>query len=120
YRPNTETRKLLVDVESVLDEYRAHLPLSVRQIYYRLVGALGYPKDEAFYKRLCHHLVQARRGRRIPFDWIRDDGVVVMEEEHYYDEEAFHDHVASMARRYRRDKLARQPYHIEVWCEAAG
>jgi hypothetical protein len=120
YNPQRKTIELLDDVDRVLAEYRDHLPLACRQIFYRLVGAHGYPKDEGFYARLCHHMVNARRARRIPFDWIRDDGVSVISEDHYDDEEHFHATVNYMARNYRRDKLARQPVHIEVWCEAAG
>lgn len=120
YRPQRATVALLNDVDAVLREYRAYLPVSVRQVYYRLVGAYGYEKTEAFYDRLCHHLVQARRARCIAFDAIRDDGVVVMEEQHFEDEGAFRRHLNRLAREYTRDKMARQPVHIEVWCEAAG
>ncbi len=74
WRPQTKTRALLEAVEEVLDEYSEHLPLTVRQIFYRLVGTIGYPKDENAYARLCEHLVRARRARLIPFGSIRDDG----------------------------------------------
>jgi hypothetical protein len=41
---------LLVDqVRAILEEYRAHLPMTARRIFYRLVGAYAYPKDEAGY-----------------------------------------------------------------------
>ena len=120
YKPNAATRTLLEHVDAVLREYGDHLPLSIRQIFYRLVAAYLYEKTERFYKNLCGHLVNARRGRRIPFSSIRDDGVVVIEAGHYTDEDAFRAHVHALARNYRRDKLARQPSHIEVWCEAAG
>ncbi len=44
YKPSAETRRLLADVEAVLEEYQAHWPLTVRQIFYRLVGARGYSR----------------------------------------------------------------------------
>jgi hypothetical protein len=59
YRPHGATRALIEIVIEVLDEYQDHWPLTARQIFYRLVGAFGYDKTEAFYGRLCHHLANA-------------------------------------------------------------
>jgi len=64
-------------VAEIIDDYREHLPLTVRQIFYRLVASYGYEKDEKAYKRLGEHLVRARRAHMVPFDAIRDDGVVI-------------------------------------------
>ena len=69
-----ETRTLLVKVQDVLDEYAEHLPLTIRQIFYRLVGTHGYEKTEQAYENLSEKLNRARRSRMIPFDAIRDDG----------------------------------------------
>lgn len=46
WRPQQKTRELLAQVHGVLDEYADHLPLTVRQLFYRLVATVGYPKDE--------------------------------------------------------------------------
>jgi hypothetical protein len=104
----------------VLDEYRDYLPLTVRQVFYRLVGAFGYEKTELAYARLGDHLVNARRARVIPFNAIRDDGAVVMRAEHFADEDDFWTFVRTESQRYRRDKLANQAVYLETWCEAAG
>jgi hypothetical protein len=120
YRPSAKTRALLADVDQVLHEYRHHLPLTIRQIYYRIVGAYSYPKTEAVYESLCNHLNEARRGQRIAFDALRDDGVSVLQETHYQDADHFVATVADMARTYQRNKLVNQRARIEVWCEAAG
>jgi hypothetical protein len=53
-------------------------PLTVRQIFYRLVGSAGYYKTELAYDRLCEHLAKARHAKLIPFDAIRDDGGTVL------------------------------------------
>jgi hypothetical protein len=50
--------------------------LTVRQIFYRLVANYEYEKTPQAYEKLAEKLVLARRNRRIPFDAIRDDGVV--------------------------------------------
>lgn len=120
YRPQTKTRALLDDVLAVVEEYRDHLPLTSRQIYYRLIGARGYEKTEAFYGKLCHHIAMARRGRLIPFSSIRDDGVTTVHLEHFDDADDFRAHLRFKARNYRRNLLANQAVHLEVWCEAAG
>jgi hypothetical protein len=120
YRPQAKTLVLLEDVAAVLSEYRAHWPLTVRQIYYRLIGAHGYPKTESFYERLCEHMANARRARRIPFRAIRDDGVSVIADEHFADPDDFWAKIRGMGADYTRDKLAHQDRYIEVWCEAAG
>ena len=63
-------------MRGVLDEYEDYLPLTIRQIFYRLVGAHNYEKTERAYARLCEHLNRARRARIIPMASIRDDGGV--------------------------------------------
>lgn len=120
YNPRTETRRLLEAVEAVLHEYRQHWPLTVRQVFYRLIGAHGFDKSEAFYGKLCHHLANARRAGVVPFGAIRDDGVTTVRMEHYADADAFLIEQRRRASRYRRDLMAMQPLHVEVWCEAAG
>jgi hypothetical protein len=120
YRPQRKTSELLKAVDRVLEEYRDHWPLTIRQVYYRLVGAHGYEKTEDFYKTLIHHMGNARRARVIPFDAIRDDGVTTVTMDHYASQEHFKAHIRRLGENYTRDKLADQKVHIEVWCEAAG
>ena len=120
YKPQARTAELLAAIQSVLDEYRAHWPLTVRQIFYRLVGAHGFDKSETFYGKLCHHLANARRAGVVPFHAIRDDGVTTVRMERYVDADEFLYEQRRRAENYRRDAMARQPKHIEVWCEAAG
>lgn len=120
WRPQKKTVALLWQVKEVLAEYRDYLPMTARQIFYRLVGAYGYPKSEGAYSRLTEHLVRARRARMIPFEDIRDDGISVMAHEHYAGERAFYQKMNDMAAAYKRDKLASQKLDMRVYCEAAG
>src|SRR5262249_19672988 len=78
WSPREETMHLINQVQAVLDEYAPYLPLTVRQIFYRLVGAHGYEKSEQAYDRLGEHLSRARRARLIPMDVIRDDGSTII------------------------------------------
>lgn len=120
YRPHEATKLLLSDVMAVLEEYEDHWPLTCRQVFYRLVGAYGYDKSEAFYGKLCHHVANARRARLISFDALRDDGVTTYMMEHYADSDHFLATMRDKARRYRRDLMAGQLHHVEIWSEAAG
>ncbi len=120
YNPMAKTRALLDQAQLVLDEYRQYWPLTIRQIFYRMVGAHGYDKSETAYNRLCHHLANARRARVIPFDAIRDDGVTTYHRDHFNDRDDFLSHVRHMGSHYTRNKLSAQSIYIEVWCEAGG
>lgn len=122
YRPYGKRRSILDHVQNVLETYASHLPLTVRQIYYRLVAThTEYPKEQKFYRMLVDTLALARRGGIIDFSAIRDDGVRI---EHcgtgYAGLDHFQQSMLSYARGYTRDKFRHQPKQIFVLCEAAG
>lgn len=120
WRPQAHVALLIGQVKEVLAQYREYGAMTVRQVFYRLVGQYDYPKDERAYSRLCEAVVKARRAELIDFGSIRDEP----EEAHVtggYDSVAdwwramkFH------AEHYHRDPHERQPIHVELWCEAAG
>jgi hypothetical protein len=120
WRPHASTLQLLADVDAVLERYADHLPLTIRQVFYALVGAEQLDKTERAYARLCEHLNRARRARLIEFGALRDDGVTVMESRSYRGVEDFHDETGRRAKLYRRDRQASQTHYVEFWCEAQG
>ena len=120
WRPQAKTLKLHEKVEAILDEYREHLPLLGRQVFYRLVGAHGYPKDERASERVLNLLNRARRSGRIPFDAIRDDGAVAEVPLCFDGRTHFLEMITLWAQGYRRDRQDGQPQVVELWCEAAG
>jgi hypothetical protein len=69
------TLALIEQVNAVITEYAEYVPLTIRQIFYRLVGAHGYEKTENAYSLLCSHISNARRDGLIDFEHIRDDGL---------------------------------------------
>jgi hypothetical protein len=77
WSPQAKTIFLLDQVRAVLREYEAYLPLTIRQIFYRLIGAYDYPKTQLAYDNLGEHLNRARRAGIIPFEHIRDDSAAV-------------------------------------------
>ncbi len=121
WNPQAETRKLLAAVDQVLAEYAEYLPLTVRQIYYRLVGTSFLTKTQQAYDRLGEHLVMARRARRIPFEHIRDDGADLPWS--LVGDQSGRDlaqTLANIVRYFDLDRQLDQPRLLLLWCEAAG
>jgi hypothetical protein len=120
WNPQTKTRTLLDQIKAILEEYAEHLPLTCRQILYRLVGAYLYEKTEAAYDRLLETINRARRSGIIPFDAIRDDGAVENAPSGFSGLPGFFDSVRRAAEDYTRNRMEGQPVATEVWLEAGG
>ena len=121
WKPREETNDLLEVVRAVLIEYHDYLPLTLRQVFYRLVGAHGYDKTEKAYKNLGEVLNRARRARLIDMGAIRDDGL--MRKDPFAFEEGipqFKATVRDMVSGYRLDRTEGQETKLMLWCEAAG
>ena len=71
WAPYAKTVPLLENVNAVFEQYREQLPLTIRQVFYRLVAAFEYEKTENGYGRLVDTLNRARRAQVIPFSAIR-------------------------------------------------
>jgi hypothetical protein len=120
WSPKEETADVILAVQGVLDEYRAYLPMTVRQIFYRLVGAHGYDKTEKAYKRLLEYLNRARRAGMIRWSSIRDDGFDSTGGGGWDNPQQVIDAAIGWAENYERDHQDRQPFYTEIWVEAAG
>lgn len=120
WSPQRKTVELLAQVNDVLDEYRAHLPLTGRQIFYRLVGRHGYSKTEAAYSRLLETLNRARRAGLVPWSALRDDGTTAEYAGGWSSPAQFWRAVRGSADRYSHRLDDGQALNVEVWVEAAG
>jgi len=120
WSPEKATLALLDQVQGILDEYVDHLPLTIRQIFYRLVGAHDYEKTERAYQRLAEHLNRARRARIIPMGVIRDDGGAISEPDHWDSAEQFMATIRAMAKDFTLDHSAGQATRLVIICEAGG
>lgn len=118
WAPRGTTLELLEQVRGVLDEYEDYLPLTIRQIFYRLVGAHNYEKTE--HARLCEHLNRARRARIIPMMSIRDDGGNNSAPDSWDSVEQFMRTIRAMAADFTLDHSAGQKTRLVVDCEAVG
>lgn len=120
WNQRSTTRQVVEQIHAVLAEYQDYLPMTARQIFYRLVGAYGYEKAESAYERVLNYL---NRGRRAGvFDWghIRDDGATEVRPAGWADIPEFMNAVIHTANTYRRDLTQGQPVIVELWVEAAG
>jgi hypothetical protein len=120
WQPYRKGQIMLGQVKCILDEYADYLPLTCRQIYYRMIGEFGHPKGKQFSTSLYDLLVNARRGREIPFEHIRDDGIMSCAGSWYDSVEGVWRTVDGTLEAYRRNRQQGQPQRMEVWCEAAG
>lgn len=124
WSPSPDVARVVGQAQAVLREYSGYGPMTVRQIFYRLVGQYGYQKDERAYKRLAEYLVKARRAGMIRFGSIRDDGTIThagrVESNRGDVWNYITDIVSRPADYLHLDRNDGQPYHLELWCEAGG
>jgi hypothetical protein len=122
WRPQRRTRPLLEAVQDVLAEYVLQLPLTIRQIFYRLVGRELIDKTETGYDRLVELVNRARRARVIGMDAIRDDGLsgVLAAGAGWASPEDWISSLVDGTDYYRRDRQEGQATRLLVWCEAGG
>lgn len=120
WRPQGDAKALLDDINDVLAAFRSFLPLTIRQIFYRLVATTGFPKTERGYKRLGEILNRARRAGLVSWDAIRDDGFHKPGNLGWDDVADFLEAVRGSVERFTLDRQAGQPRRVVVWCEAGG
>jgi hypothetical protein len=122
WRPQRRTHLLLDAVLEELTEYAEQLPLTIRQIFYRLVGRDLIDKTEAGYGRLVELCNRARRARVIDMEAIRDDGVSGSLSTGA-GWESPGDWIATLiddTQYYARDRQEGQETRLLIWCEAGG
>jgi len=120
--PRADTRLIIDQCLEILESYKLDriLPITLRQLFYRMVVLHEFAKTEKAYGRLGEYLNRARRADMVPMDWIRDDGFT-MSGEWWYDGKAdFWAYVAGQARSLVLDRQSGQDRRLLVWCEAAG
>ena len=120
WRPYRKRQIMLGQVQQILDEYRAHLPLTVRQVYYRMIAHYRHPKGKRFETTLGELLVDARRAREIPFEATRDDGITRGGGQWVDSLGQTLANADAWLTHHDLNRQTDQRLRIEVWCEAAG
>lgn len=109
---HAKTMQLLEAVNRLLDEYEG--PVTLRQLFYRLVALQVIENKLKAYKSFGKHLVNGRREGIVDADRIVDRTRALWQLPTWTDLDEFLD---AVRRSYRREKWSRQDYHVEVWCE---
>jgi hypothetical protein len=120
WQPQRATRELLALVHLVLIEYEEYLPITIRQVFYRLIGAHGYPKSERAYKNLGEKLNRGRRAGIIAFNALRDDGITLVEPLAWDGPLDLVRTFLGHADQFRLDRQVGQPQRMIFAVEAAG
>lgn len=120
WKPERESLELVDHVRGVLATFADYLPVTIRQVFYRLVSTIDYPKTERAYDRLCETLNRARRAGLLDWDDFRDDGFTKRIATAWDDPADWARAVLRSARDYRRDRQEHQERRLVVWCEAGG
>jgi hypothetical protein len=118
WRPRQKSLDLLAKVQTIIAEY--DIALTIRQIFYRLVGRYSYPKTELAYDNLGELLNKARRARLIPMEAIRDDTSISYYPLYYHDDTDFLASVRRDIGNFRLDRQKGQFRRLVVMCEAGG
>jgi hypothetical protein len=103
---------LLSAVRSILDG-EEH-PITVRHLFYRLVGLGVIPKTEKAYRGLVNHLSNWRRSEEIPWDAFADSTRWHIRTKSF---DGIEDALQRTRETYRRDMWSTQPHYVELWLE---
>ncbi|MFC1782350.1 hypothetical protein ACFL02_02050 [Planctomycetota bacterium] len=110
--------EFLAKANNMLEIMREYWPLTLRQLYYRLVGVQVIENEMEEYKRLSRALIKARLQGLIPWESIEDRVRSYIERTQYADADVY---VALTKKHflahYARDLLQTQPVSLEVWTE---
>jgi hypothetical protein len=93
---------------------REHHPMTLRQVFYRLVARQLITNSSQHYDTLSKALVRARQNGTIPWAHL-EDRLRWPREVPMWDDIA--DFGADVAEDYRRDVWKTQPRYFELWCE---
>lgn len=88
--------------------------ITIRHLFYRLVGEGIIPKTETAYKNLCGHLSKWRRSEEIAWSAFTDSTRWHIQQRTF---EGVDDALETTVRTYRRNLWSTQPRYIEVWVE---
>ncbi len=111
-RTSAEMERLLDSIKTILDGEEGQI--TIRHLYYRLVGEHVIDKTEQAYKGLCSHLSKWRRSSEIPWSAFTDSTRWHIQRDTF---SGVKDALKNTVENYRRDLWATQDVYCEVWVE---
>jgi hypothetical protein len=118
-RPITRERRSRSDVSDIRmvmfrllqDEH----PMTVRQVFYRMVNLKAIDKTEAEYKQTVVRILgQMRKEKVVPYGWIADSTRWMRKPDSYSSLGGMLEHQIDF---YRRALWDDQPHYVEIWLE---
>jgi hypothetical protein len=106
-----KTRRLIAAAQEAL---AAESPMTLRQLFYRLVSSEVLENSRADYVRLSRVMTQAREDSEMDFDHIVDRSRPEYEPNVWDDLSGY---LTAVSRSFRRDLWRDQPCHVEIWVE---
>jgi hypothetical protein len=109
-----EWEKTTLLIDTAVGILEIENPMTVRQLFYRLVSVGAMANCRADYQRLSVVMSKARNDGRCDFDWIVDRS------RPEYRPNVFRDAAGygrAVQRSYRKDYWEMQPEHVELWSE---
>src|SRR2546430_5513384 len=104
--------KVLVDTSCGILEIEN--PMTVRQLFYRLVSVGALTNCRGDYQRLSGAMSKARLDGRCDFNWIVDRSRPEYAPNVWDDAAGYG---RTIQKSYRKDYWATQPAHVELWSE---
>jgi hypothetical protein len=105
------TTDLVTAAIAILD---AESPMTIRQLFYRLVSAGSIENDRSSYQRVSRMMTTARDDGRCDPTYIVDRSRPEYSPSVWEDSSAYAEVIKSS---YRKDYWATQPNHVEIWVE---
>jgi hypothetical protein len=101
-------------IDAALKILSAENPMTVRQLFYRLVSASVIQNSRKDYQYTSRMMTKAREDERCPFEWIVDRSRPTYTPNVFTDAA---DYAQVVKKSYRKDYWATQPKHVEIWTE---
>jgi hypothetical protein len=92
-------------------------PMTIRQLFYRLVSAAVIGNCLRDYQRVSKAMTKARDDGRVDYDWIVDRSRATYRPGSYKNLADFGKALENACKQYRMDYWQDQPSYVEIWCE---
>jgi hypothetical protein len=109
-----ENRRTTALIDAALRILAEQNPMTIRQLFYRLVSVNVIPNDLPSYQRVSEVMTKSRDDGRCPFEWIADRSRPIYWAGGFVDAAGYAEYVR---RGYHKDLWVTQPEHIELWVE---
>jgi hypothetical protein len=110
----SETVRIRRLIEAALAILSAEWPMTVRQLFYRLVSVQHVENSRGDYQKVSRIMTKARDDGRCPFKWIVDRSRPEYAPNVFDDPSEYADVIK---RSYRKDYWVMQPNYCEIWTE---